>query len=265
MLRGVDGARFASSIRALRQHRGWRQDDLAREAGVSRAVVAAIEQGRGDRVTLRTLGRIADALGSRVTCRIEWRGDALDRLIDADHAALVEQIVRRLTRLGWTCATEVSFNVFGERGSIDVLGTHSAGAILVVEAKTSIPDVGRMLMTLDRKRRLAPRLATERGVAARYVGRLLVVRDSGTSRRRVTMHASTFASAFPLRGPAMTHWLRGPEGEAAGIWFLPLDAHAVVKRRSRVRRRHVERAGRTIPAARLPECRAAEFRSLATL
>src|SRR5215210_746336 len=114
MLRSVDGPRFGSSIRAMRQHRGWRQDDLAREAGVSRAVVAAIEQGRGNRVTVHRLGRVAEALGSRVVCCIEWRGDALDRLMDADHAGLVEQIVGRLTRLGWTCATEVSFNVFGE-------------------------------------------------------------------------------------------------------------------------------------------------------
>src|SRR3954453_7430642 len=188
MLPGVDPVRFATALRALRHHRGWRQDDLAREARGSRALVASIEQGRADRVTVATLDRVAVALGSRVVCRIEWRADALDRLIEADHAGLVEQVGRRLPTVGWMCATEVSFNVFGERGSIDVLAWHEGGTVLVVEAKTSIPDVGGMLMTLDRKARLAPGIAADRGWNARAVARLLVVRESGTARRRVAAH-----------------------------------------------------------------------------
>src|SRR3954470_8101731 len=100
MLPGVDPVRFGTALRALRHHRGWRQDDLAREARVSRAVVASIEQGRGDRVTVATLDRVAVALGSRVVGRIEWGADALDRLNDADHGGPVEQVRPPLTTVG---------------------------------------------------------------------------------------------------------------------------------------------------------------------
>ena len=39
---------------------------------------------------LRTL---VDALGARLDCRLLWNGEALDRLLDESHAALVETVV----------------------------------------------------------------------------------------------------------------------------------------------------------------------------
>ena len=56
------------------------------------------------------------------------------------------------------------FSVYGERGVIDMLIWHPARrALLVVELKTEIVDVNELLGTLDRKRRLAKRIARERG------------------------------------------------------------------------------------------------------
>ena len=86
--------------------------------------MARMEQGRGDRLPYDTLAPIAGALGARVVVRLDWQGERLDRLIDARHAALIELVVRELTSLGWLCATEVTFSVYGERGSIDVLAFH---------------------------------------------------------------------------------------------------------------------------------------------
>lgn len=233
----MDAIRFGHQVRALRRRRGWRQADLAAAVGLSRGVVAGIEQGRGDRVTVAALQRVANGLGARVVCRLEWHGENLERLVDADHARLVENIVQRLTSSGWACATEASFNVFGERGSIDVLGYHAEQRIvLVVEAKTRIPDVGGMLMTLDRKTRLAPRVARERALSPHAVARLLVVADSGTARRRVASHAKTFEAAFPIRGAAVTRWLRQPKAAMSGLWFLPDDNQAVRSGGQRVRR-----------------------------
>ena len=43
---------------------------------------------------------------------------------------------------GWDVATEVSFNVRGERGSIDILAFHQAtGSLLVIEIKSVVPDL----------------------------------------------------------------------------------------------------------------------------
>ena len=109
----MDAIRLGRGVRALRQRRGWRQQDLADAAGVSRSVIARIEQGRADRVTLSTLDAITHALGARLDVRVQWHGEELDRLIDARHASLVELVVAELTASGWSCAPEVTFQIFG--------------------------------------------------------------------------------------------------------------------------------------------------------
>src|SRR5712675_375802 len=174
----VDAVAFGRGFRALRMRRQLRQDDLAAEAGVSRGAIARIEQGHADRVTVETLEKVARPLGARVVCRLTWNGEGLDRLLDNDHAAIVEEIVRFLAASGWLVATEVSFNIWGERGSIDVLAFHAGTRILlVIEVKSVVPDVQATLVTLDRKERLAIEIGRERGWNAVAVGRLLVIRD----------------------------------------------------------------------------------------
>ena len=136
----MDVVRFGLSIRALRRRRGWRQVDVAEQAGVSRTAVSRVERGRADRLTIRALDTIAGTLGARLDCRLLWNGEALDRLLDASHAALVETVVAWLTSLGWQVATEVSFSIRGERGSIDVFAFHPTTAtLLVVEVKSVVP------------------------------------------------------------------------------------------------------------------------------
>jgi transcriptional regulator with XRE-family HTH domain len=230
----MDGVVFGRGVRALRRRKRWRQEDLAAAVGLSRGVVARVEQGRAERVTVATLDRIAAAVGARVTCRLTWNGEGLDRLLDADHAAIVERVVRILRAAGWTVATEVSFSVYGERGSIDVLAFHpETRVLLVVEVKSVVPDVQLTLVTLDRKGRLARRIAAERGWEAETVARLLVIRDDRTARRRIALHAETFGNAFPDRARAVRDWLRHPTAAKplTGLWFLPGESHAVTRRR----------------------------------
>ena len=69
----IDLDRMARRVKSLRYDKGWRQSDLARKAGVSKAVVARIEQGRGC-PGLDTASDLADALGctlDRLACRGE--------------------------------------------------------------------------------------------------------------------------------------------------------------------------------------------------
>src|SRR6476619_1050529 len=68
---------------------------MAAEAGVSRGSIARIEQGHAASVTVETLEKVARPLGARVICRLTWQGEGLDRLLDAEHAAIVEGVDRR--------------------------------------------------------------------------------------------------------------------------------------------------------------------------
>jgi transcriptional regulator with XRE-family HTH domain len=196
----MDPMRFGNDIRLLRRRRGWTQQHLADEARVPRWVVSAAERGDGDRIGLDRLAPIVRALGGYLAVRILFQGEGLDRLRDQRHAALVERMVRRLLDHGWEIATEVSFNFYGERGSIDILAWHpGTGALLVVEVKSVVPEIGGMLMTLDRKVRLAPELARARGWEPTSISRLLVLPEHRTERRRIEEHAATFRLAFPQR------------------------------------------------------------------
>ena len=233
--------RIGRSCRALRIRRGWRQQDLADEVGISRQLVAKVESGQIAEVQIRTVDNLVQALGGSLDVTIRWRGEGLDRLLDAAHAGLVEAVLGRLGRAGWETAVEVSFAVRGERGSVDVLALHrSTATVLVVEVKSVVPDSQAMLATLDRKARLAPEIARDRGWPYRHVGRLLVIGASTTARRRVELLESTYRTAFPERGLAVGSWIRRPSGTFAGLMFLPFATRGGptnrVTGRQRVRR-----------------------------
>src|SRR5919197_3274012 len=122
----MDVSRVGLSFRALRMRRRWTQQRVAELVGVSRSVIARIERGHAETVTLRLLDRVAQQLDARLDVRLLWQGEAMDRLLDARHAALVEAVVRILAGLAWLTAVDVSFNERGARGSIDVLASTRA-------------------------------------------------------------------------------------------------------------------------------------------
>ncbi|HEX5014643.1 MAG TPA: hypothetical protein VFV72_10870 [Candidatus Limnocylindrales bacterium] len=157
------------------------------------------------------------------------------------HARLVEVAVAMLRASGWEVAVEVSFSIWGERGSIDILAYHRlTGIVLVIEVKSVIPDSQALLHDLDRKARLARQIAEERGWRVRGIARLLVVGASVTARRRVSNLASTYDLAFPARGSAVRRWLRNPEGPMSGLLFVS-SAHGASTRDGRVARERVRR------------------------
>jgi hypothetical protein len=120
---------------------------------------------------------------------------------------------------------EVSFAVYGERGVIDILAFHAAHRkLLVIELKTQLVDVQELLSAVDRYRRLAPRVAAERGWAAREAAIWVVLRDTTTNRRRVAAHVTVLRSALPHDGRTVRGWLRAPHGRLAALSFLS-DLH----------------------------------------
>jgi len=217
--------RLGSTLRSIRFRRGWRQEDLAAKAHASRWQVGRLERGRFDEVGLETARRIARALDATIDIRLRWQGADLDRLLNARHSRMQEQVTALLGRLGWTPAPEVSFSFFGERGLVDILAWHpGTRAALVVELKTDIVDVGELIGTMDRKRRLAWQMARARGWEPSTVSAWVAVVDGRTNRRRVSAHAALLRAAFPTDGRTVRHWLREPSEAIAALGFLP-DEH----------------------------------------
>jgi transcriptional regulator with XRE-family HTH domain len=244
----MDIGRVGRSIRAIRIRLGWRQQDLADAARVSRSFVSKLERGLVGRSDLERIERICRALGADLDVRVRWRGEGLDRLLDEAHAALVERTVQELRSSEWEVALEVTFNDFGDRGSVDLVGWHPIeAALLIVEVKSVVPDAQGTLMPLDRKTRIGPKIARDRGWAPRTVSRLLVVGDQMVNRRRIARLASTFDVALPVRGHAVRRWLRGPTESLAGLLFLSVSPYGSAGRtlagRQRVNRPRKAQSG----------------------
>ena len=209
-------------VRALRRRRGWRQVDLARAAGCSQATVSRVELGHPPAVAV--LRQILAALDATLVIDVRWRAGALDRLLDEDHSAVVGALVELLGRMGWDVRVEVTYSVYGERGSYDILAWHPTLTLLVIEVKTDLASAEATLRKLDEKTRLAPRVARESfGWDARSTARLVVMPDLSTLRRRIERRAAVFDRALPDRAHAIRRWLKAPTGAIAGLWLLSIS------------------------------------------
>jgi transcriptional regulator with XRE-family HTH domain len=208
----------------LRHRVGLRQSDVAARVGIAQTTVSAIERGRLDHLGLSTLAKVAGSLDADLVVFIRWRGGELDRLLDERHATLVARIAEIVERAGWETQPELTFSEYGERGSIDLVAWHpSTRTLLVIEVKTELTSVEETLRKHDLKVRLAPKLVRERlGWEPARVGRLLVLPDESTARRRVGRHAALFDRAFPFRALALRRWLRTPTSPMSGLAFVSL-------------------------------------------
>ena len=220
----MDLKKVGRAVRTLRVRRGWRQEDLGRAVGVSRSVVWRVERGRRPGITIDTLDALAAALGASIDLVLRWEGEGLDRLLDEGHARLVDEVVRRLTALGWVVAVEVSFSRYGERGSIDVMAWHpERRALVVIEVKSVTPDMQAMLSGIDRKARLGPAIARERGWPADVAARVLVIWDTTTNRRRLAAHAASVRTALPAGSREIARVAAGPGRAAGGRRVVPAE------------------------------------------
>jgi len=219
----MDDRRVGLVIRALRRRRGWRQVDLAARARLSQTTISAVERGHLDSLSLANLRRILAPLDGRGDFDIRWRGGNLDRTLDERHARLIEAVVDWLTRHGWRTEVEVTYSIYGERGSIDVLAFHPPSAsLLVIEVKTEINSIEETLRRHDEKVRLGPRIARARfGWQASNTSRILVLGEHRSARRHVVAHHVVLDSAMPEENVAVRRWLTSPVGSIRGRWFLP--------------------------------------------
>jgi transcriptional regulator with XRE-family HTH domain len=235
-------------IAAVRRYLRLRQDDVGREARVDQKVVSLLERGQLARVSVERFRRVCAVLQIEPMLELRWRGGQGDRLVDRDHARIVDAVLAELGRLGWETTPEFTFNVYGERGSVDILAWHPGKRVLLlIEVKTRLTDLQRFLMSMSRKLRLVPAVvAAERGWQRVALGHLVVVLDSRANRATVAGHEATFVATFPARTARVRAWLRSPVGDLAGIWFLALrrEAHPEDTAAQRIRAPHARARSR---------------------
>jgi transcriptional regulator with XRE-family HTH domain len=218
----VDDVKVGRFVRGCRLRLGWRQVDLAGRAGVSQQEVSLLERGHLDGVPMRTLRIVLRALDASVELDVRWRGGAIDRLLDDWHASLEALTLRWVPGGDWESAAEVTYAVYGERGSIDVLAwRRDVAAAIVFEVKTQLTSVEATLRKHDEKARLAPRLVRDRvGWTPRMVARVLVLPDTRTARRHLARAAPVLDPTYPLRARELRAWLRSPTGSVGGVLLL---------------------------------------------
>ena len=224
----MDDVRAGRLLRALRRRTRLTQKQLGERVGVSQQEISLLERGHFEAVQVRTIRRVFRGLDASADLDIRWRGGAVDRLLDERHAALVGAGSDLLASALWEVVPEVTYNHFGERGSIDLIARHPAGAtILVVEVKTELTSIEATLRKHDEKVRLAPEIVKSRfGWRVDAVARLLVLPEHRTARRQVDRANRVLVRAYPLRGWDARRWLRNPSDRGDGLLFLsPTTPH----------------------------------------
>ena len=243
---------MGTSLRAIRQRKRLRQVDVAARAGTSPTMVARVERGAIANVPLGVIRRIANALDARLALNVRWHGGDFDRLISTRHAGMHEVMARVFRDLGgWVAEPEVSFSVYGERGVIDIVAWHPDGRqLLVIELKTELVDVNELLATLDRKRRLAGRIARDRAWQPTAISSWVVLADGRSNRRAVSNHSAVLRAKLPVDGRTIRGWLQSPVGRVDALSFLPSN-HGATLRRDFAPIKRVNRASRR-PAPSAP-------------
>ena len=241
----MEDRRLGLVLRALRLRLGWRQADLARKARVSQSTASRAERGHLGSLSVDTARRLFAAVDARAEMDVRWRGGEVDRLIDQDHAALVAKAGGLVAGWGWTVLTEVTFSVYGERGSIDLLAVREAGRVAAIfEMKATLASWEETQRRFDVKVRLLPRILFERaGWRPAVVGRFLVFEEDVTSRRRIGRLRGLVDQPFPASSREVRAWLRNPRGQAAGVWFLSVSHPRTASRMRRPKRPADEVAG----------------------
>ena len=186
-------------LRRARIGRGLSQRVVATATGVAQSEVSRIERGRRPGATLRTIARLATAVGLDLSVRLYPGGDPVR---DKAHVALLARF-RKAVGEGWAWTAEVPLPIPGDKRAWDRI-LRGPSVVIGVEAETRPIDLQEV------QRRVA--LKKRDGNADRL---LLVLADTEWNRRLVRLN--DIPGAFPIPGRVALKALvegRDPGGDA---------------------------------------------------
>jgi transcriptional regulator with XRE-family HTH domain len=199
------------AIRAGREEIGWSPSELARRVGLSASTVPRIENRRLDGLSVATAGRILEELGVAFEFRPAFVADPPQQR-DAAHARCSAYVRRRLEGRGWEVAQEVEVGSARSRGWIDVLAfERSRGAVLVVEIKTELMNVGAVQRNMSWYEREAWGAAKRQRWHPRRVTGLVLLLATEANEGSIRANRELMKQWCPVRAIEMDGWLRDPE------------------------------------------------------
>lgn len=135
---------IGNALRTTRQRLRMTQRGLAAQALVPQSTICRVERGQPVAVTVQELGRLFDALSTRleVIARPPLVEGGL-AVRDVVHAHILRYVERALRRIGFDTVREVPIGGDRVRGWIDLLAWRSIDRVVVlVEVKGDLLDVG---------------------------------------------------------------------------------------------------------------------------
>jgi len=228
--------RLGDAIRLARRRRRWTLLQLGHAAGLSRAAVGYVEQGRA--ASVDSYLRLAAALGLEATFALQPR-HRKDRLPDEDpvHAAIVEMLARHTRPLGHEVRIDEPYQHFQFAGRGDLVAIdHERASMLHIEVRTRLPNLGETAGSFNAKCQwlaagLAPRVGLPRFRSETHI---LVLLWSSEVLHTLRLRADTLRALGPAGGSPFAGWWDGAgslDGHHRGLIVLdPIDRGARIRR-----------------------------------
>jgi len=213
---------FARLCRETRTMLDVTQLELAEAAGVSRSLIAEIEAGRGN-PSLDVVSRIGDALGLELDLSGRLPINLGPKPRDAVHARCSGYVDRRLRSAGWQTRREIAVSAGRIHGWIDLLAFDPrSGALLIVEIKTRLDDLGAIERQIGWYERCAVDAAFSLGWQPRTVSSWLLMLASEEVDDGLRRYRDVLRVAFPRRAAQLREDLVLPVRMTSGQRGLAL-------------------------------------------
>jgi len=210
---------------------GWSQRELSERSGICQSTICRIETGRFGSLSVTNASTLLDTLGLtvRVTADAPFLIDRM-RQREPAHSRCSGSVRRNLERDGWVVEQEVEIGTERVRGWIDVIAFHPGGkALLVIEIKTELHDIGATQRTMAWYEREAWSVARRCGWEPQVQGALLLVLKTRANDLRLRENRELIDQAFPTRATALSRWLGNADGSRLAFRGLamidPLSRH----------------------------------------
>ena len=204
----------ASAMRSARLACGWSQREMAGRLGTNQSAIRRLESSATRLLDVALASAAMNLLGIVFSLDANGPGIATRReQQDAVHARCVAYVVRRLERDGWIVVVEVEIGSGRLRGWIDILAYHPVHrALLVIEVKTVLDDVGRLLRTLGWYTRSSRAAAAARGWRPTRIAWLVAVLATDEADARITANRWLLGRELPGAPDPMRAWIRDAAG-----------------------------------------------------